>query len=83
MVPEDYVHRVGRTARAKALGDAITFVSPDEEKYFAQIERALGRRLDRSKTPELPPPVAGMPSMAPVAAGPRRPQRQQQRRRAG
>ncbi len=83
MVPEDYVHRVGRTARAKALGDAITFVSPDEEKYFAQIERALGRRLDRSKTPELPPPVAGMPSMASVAAGPRRPQRQQQRRRAG
>ncbi|MBD5633806.1 MAG: DEAD/DEAH box helicase, partial [Candidatus Eremiobacteraeota bacterium] len=55
MVPEDYVHRVGRTARAKATGDAITFVSPDEEKYFSQIERALGRRLDRTKNPELPP----------------------------
>ncbi len=56
MVPEDYVHRVGRTARAQATGDAITFVSADEEKYFAQIERALGRRLDRAKVPVLPPP---------------------------
>jgi ATP-dependent RNA helicase RhlE len=58
MVAEDYVHRVGRTARAKATGDAITFVAPDEEKYFAQIERALGRRLDRAKNPPLPPPSA-------------------------
>ena len=56
MVPEDFVHRVGRTARAQAKGDAITFVAPDEEKYFSQIERALGKRLDRSKLPELPPP---------------------------
>jgi ATP-dependent RNA helicase RhlE len=55
MVAEDYVHRVGRTARAKATGDAITFVAPEEEKYFAQIERALGRRLDRAKLPKLPP----------------------------
>ncbi len=55
MVPDDYVHRVGRTARAQATGDAITFVAGDEEKYFAQIERALGRRLERSKLPPLPP----------------------------
>ena len=61
MVAEDYVHRVGRTARMKATGDAITFVAPDEEKYFAQIERALGRRLDRSKNPPLPPPSAQPP----------------------
>jgi ATP-dependent RNA helicase RhlE len=58
MVPEDYVHRVGRTARAQATGDAITFVAPDEEKYFAQIEKTLGRRLDRAKLPLLPPPSA-------------------------
>ncbi len=64
MVAEDYVHRVGRTARAKATGDAITFVAPDEEKYFAQIERALGRRLDRAKNPPLPPPSAN-PAPAP------------------
>jgi ATP-dependent RNA helicase RhlE len=56
MVPEDYVHRVGRTARAQATGDAITFVSGEEEKYFAQIERTLGKRLDRAKTPDLPAP---------------------------
>ena len=54
MVPEDYVHRVGRTARAQMTGDAITFVSADEEKYFAQIEKTLGKRLDRAKTPDLP-----------------------------
>jgi ATP-dependent RNA helicase RhlE len=56
MVPEDYIHRIGRTARYKATGDAITFVSREEEGYFAQIERKLGRRMDRAKTPELPAP---------------------------
>lgn len=65
MVPEDYVHRVGRTARASATGDAITFVSADEEKYFAQIEKTLGKRLDRAKTPALPPPA---PKAAPSGA---------------
>jgi len=54
MVPEDYVHRVGRTARAQATGDAITFVAGDEEKYFSQIEKVLGGRLDRAKMPQLP-----------------------------
>ena len=61
LVPEDYVHRVGRTARAEATGDAITFVAPDEEKYFAQIEKALGRRLDRAKNPALPRPSIDPP----------------------
>jgi len=54
MVPEDYIHRIGRTARAQNTGDAITFVGHDEEPLFAQIERALGKRLDRAKLPELP-----------------------------
>ncbi len=58
MIPEDYVHRIGRTARAKRTGDAITFVSAEEESLFAQIERSLGKRLDRSKNPELPEFVA-------------------------
>lgn len=49
-VPEDYVHRIGRTARASAAGDAITFVSREEEGLFRQIERSLGTRLDRSRT---------------------------------
>jgi ATP-dependent RNA helicase RhlE len=46
-VPEDYIHRVGRTARAEATGDAFTFVSPDEENDLRAIERAVGRQLPR------------------------------------
>ena len=46
-VPEDYIHRVGRTARADATGDAFTFVSPDEEPDLRAIERAVGRSLPR------------------------------------
>jgi len=40
--PEDYIHRVGRTGRASATGDALTFVSPDEEVDMRRIEKALG-----------------------------------------
>jgi ATP-dependent RNA helicase RhlE len=46
-VPEDYIHRVGRTARAELTGDAFTFVSPEEEGDLAAIERAVGKRLPR------------------------------------
>jgi ATP-dependent RNA helicase RhlE len=46
-IPEDYIHRVGRTARADATGDAFTFVSPEEEQDLAAIERAIGKRLPR------------------------------------
>jgi ATP-dependent RNA helicase RhlE len=46
-VPEDYIHRVGRTARADATGDAFTFVSPEEETDLAAIERAISKRLPR------------------------------------
>jgi ATP-dependent RNA helicase RhlE len=42
---EDYVHRIGRTGRATALGDAITFVSYDEQKYLRKIESFIGREL--------------------------------------
>jgi ATP-dependent RNA helicase RhlE len=45
--PEDYVHRVGRTARAEAKGDAFMFVSPEEEAHVHGIERAIGRKLPR------------------------------------
>lgn len=46
-LPEDYIHRVGRTARADATGDAFTFVSPEEESDLSQIERAISKRLPR------------------------------------
>jgi ATP-dependent RNA helicase RhlE len=51
---EDYMHRIGRTARAQSTGDAITFVSSDEEPLMKQIEYLLGKRLDRSKNPLFP-----------------------------
>ena len=44
---EDYIHRVGRTARAGAAGDAITLVSPEEEADFRTIERSVGCRIPR------------------------------------
>jgi len=50
-VPEDYIHRVGRTARAELTGDAFTFVSPEEQTDLAQIERAIGKRLPRITLP--------------------------------
>jgi ATP-dependent RNA helicase RhlE len=45
--PEDYIHRIGRTARASLSGDAYTLLSPEEEKDFSDIERALGHRVPR------------------------------------
>jgi ATP-dependent RNA helicase RhlE len=54
LAAEDYIHRIGRTARAKAAGDAITFVSSDEEPLIKQIEFILGKPLKRSKNPLFP-----------------------------
>ncbi len=51
-VPEDYIHRVGRTARAELTGDAFTFVAPDEEADLRAIERAVGTRLLRITLPD-------------------------------
>ena len=51
MAAEDYIHRVGRTARAEATGEAFTFVSPEEEGDLKQIERAIGRQLPRVTVP--------------------------------
>ncbi len=45
--PDDYVHRVGRTARAEATGDAFLFVSPAEESSLRAIEKTIGKRLPR------------------------------------
>lgn len=49
--PEDYIHRVGRTGRADATGDAYTLVSPDEEKLVKGIEKAIGQRIRRVTVP--------------------------------
>jgi ATP-dependent RNA helicase RhlE len=55
--PESYIHRVGRTARAQTLGDAITLVAPEENADFERIERLLGARIAREPLPHLPAPV--------------------------
>jgi ATP-dependent RNA helicase RhlE len=45
--PEDYVHRIGRTGRAGALGIAISFVSPEEDKYIVEIEKLIKRQIPK------------------------------------
>ena len=47
--PEDYIHRVGRTARAEMTGDAFTLFAPEEESGIRAIERAVGRTIERRR----------------------------------
>lgn len=51
--PEDYVHRIGRTARAENSGEAITFVCPEDAKYWNRIERFLQKEIERLALPEV------------------------------
>ena len=74
--PEDYVHRIGRTGRAQAIGDAISFITRDDEDNLRRLERFLGRGIARRKlegfvatTPHPPSPSAGR--LAPRATGDR------------
>ena len=48
---EDYVHRIGRTARAENKGEAITLVSPEDKRFFNKIERFLKKVIDRVPLP--------------------------------
>ena len=50
--PEDYVHRIGRTGRVEAVGDAFTLMSPEEQKDVTAIERFLGRAIPRVLVPD-------------------------------
>jgi len=50
-VPEDYVHRIGRTARAGRAGDAIALAAPEERSQLAAIERLIGRPIAREHVP--------------------------------
>ncbi len=49
---EDYIHRVGRTARAEATGNAFTLVAPEEEAGLRAIERGIGKRIPRKTLPD-------------------------------
>lgn len=48
---EDYVHRVGRTARAETKGEAVTFVTPDDMRKFGSIERLIGYEVEKGIVP--------------------------------
>ena len=49
---EDYVHRIGRTARAENSGEAITLVSPDDARYWLRIEQFLKKEIEKIPLPE-------------------------------
>jgi len=47
--PEDYVHRIGRTGRAQASGDAFTLMTAEDNKHVMAIERFIGKKIERVK----------------------------------
>jgi ATP-dependent RNA helicase RhlE len=56
-VPEDYVHRIGRTGRAGATGEAISLVCVDEDIFVRDIEKLIKRSIPREAVPGFEPPV--------------------------
>ena len=80
-VPQDYVHRIGRTARAGGSGCAVSLVSPDEMSHLKDIERLLKKALPVTALPtfEIPPQRAE----AAQNSAPRQQQRPQQHRPSG
>jgi ATP-dependent RNA helicase RhlE len=78
-VPEDYVHRIGRTARAGTTGSAVSLVAPDEAPLLRDIERVLRRSLPIAPLPEFP--ISASPAGS--SAGDDRPPRRQGESRHG
>ena len=60
--PEDYVHRIGRTGRAGASGEAISLVSESETRYLKDIERLLGTVIESEIVPGFEPDAAEVPA---------------------
>jgi ATP-dependent RNA helicase RhlE len=81
---EDYVHRIGRTGRANAVGDAISFVTRDDYGALRTLERFIGRGIVRKTAegfvPDKDEPDA-RPARPPQRGGQQRPQRPQQHSR--
>jgi ATP-dependent RNA helicase RhlE len=70
-VPEDYIHRIGRTGRAGATGEAISLVAPEEEKYLSEIERLLKKKIDVRREEGFDPVAASERKPAPRERAPR------------
>jgi ATP-dependent RNA helicase RhlE len=68
-VPEDYVHRIGRTARAGGSGAAVSLVSPDETALLRDIEKVLKHALPLATLPEFAIKSGGVPATGASAAG--------------
>jgi ATP-dependent RNA helicase RhlE len=66
-VPEDYVHRIGRTGRAGAQGEAISLVCVDENGFLRDIERLIKRDIPREVVPGFAPPSGERPE--PIVLG--------------
>jgi len=73
--PDDYVHRIGRTARAGAAGHAITFASSAELRDVRDIERLIRQPIPKSSLPELPRVTQAQYENKPQARGDFRPRR--------
>jgi ATP-dependent RNA helicase RhlE len=86
---DDYIHRVGRTGRAEATGEAFTFVAPEDEPALRAIERAIGKPLPRVLLPDFDyrqgPPEAPQapPRHSPRVPSRHRPARVGDRRHSG
>ncbi|MBI1842076.1 MAG: C-terminal helicase domain-containing protein, partial [Verrucomicrobia bacterium] len=78
MHPEDYVHRIGRTGRAHAVGDAISFVTPEDQAELRALERFIGRGIVRKKAEGFQYPQTN-PGLLPLDRDPRPPQSRDQR----
>jgi len=80
-VPEDYVHRIGRTARAGGTGFAVSLVAPDEAPLLRDIERVLRRSIPIAALPEYP--ISASPAGSSASGDDRPPRRQGDSRQGG
>ncbi len=69
---EDYVHRIGRTARAETEGTAYTFISPREQRKFSSIENMLGKEVPKAQVPQELGPVPAYQPRNRASSGRRR-----------
>jgi ATP-dependent RNA helicase RhlE len=81
-VPEDYVHRIGRTGRAGETGQAVSLVSGEDRSYFRDIERLIGKKIEQQIIPGFEP-GSGYHSAQPEPQGRRGQQRHNQPRNSG
>ncbi|MBW4463570.1 MAG: DEAD/DEAH box helicase [Nodosilinea sp. WJT8-NPBG4] len=82
-VPEDYVHRIGRTGRAGNEGRAVSLISDDELPLLISIERMLKQTITQDIVPGYEPSFSSDTTRVRSAAAPASPRRQRPRRRTG